>query len=286
MEKLEELKKRYPRRTDTVSGRPFTYRYHRNPASDKTLVLLTGGIGLSDLLLFHFAEFAKYYSVITFDYSAEYPDVRELVDAVAGLLRSLDVKAYFVGQSLGGFLAQIIAKQHPDVTEGMVLSNTGTLSVRMDAEGETCLRDMLKRTDQLLLLIKTLPFTLVKRKMRKSVEEAIAEQFESGIASEFLDGLSRSLTKDYALHMARLLKDLENHWDMTEADFLRYEKKVLLILSEDDETFNGSVKHALTQLMPNPAVVTDIRGGHLALLLDIDRYTKTIREFIDSADIS
>lgn len=41
--------------------------YH-NPKAAATVVLLTGGIGLSDSFYLHFERFAKNFSVLTFDY--------------------------------------------------------------------------------------------------------------------------------------------------------------------------------------------------------------------------
>ena len=46
---LAEFCRVYPTTAFTVSsGKPFTYRYYQNPQAKATLVLLTGGIGLSD----------------------------------------------------------------------------------------------------------------------------------------------------------------------------------------------------------------------------------------------
>ena len=47
---LEEFRRKYPAQTMTLgNGKSFTYRYYRNPEAAATVVLLTGGIGLSDL---------------------------------------------------------------------------------------------------------------------------------------------------------------------------------------------------------------------------------------------
>jgi hypothetical protein len=47
-------------------------------------------------------------------------------------------------------------------------------------------------------------------------------------------------------------------------------------------TANGfPIKQALIHLIPEPRVITDMRGGHLALLLKIDRYVQEIKGFID-----
>ena len=59
-----------------------------------TLVLLTGGIGLSDLFYKHFARFARDFSVLTFDYQLQFGDNGEFADAVAELLRHLKEKVW------------------------------------------------------------------------------------------------------------------------------------------------------------------------------------------------
>ena len=57
---LAEFRRTYPAATYTViSGKPFVYRYYKNPQAKAMLVLLTGGIGLSDLFYQHFARFAR-----------------------------------------------------------------------------------------------------------------------------------------------------------------------------------------------------------------------------------
>ena len=90
---LAEFRRTYPAATFTVSsGKLFTYRYYQNPQAKATLVLLTGGIGLSDLFYKHFARFARDFSVLTFDYQLQFGDNGEFADAVAELLRHLKEK--------------------------------------------------------------------------------------------------------------------------------------------------------------------------------------------------
>jgi pimeloyl-ACP methyl ester carboxylesterase len=86
----------------------------------------------------HMNEFFAKYPVQTmklstnkkFDYRYFYNlNAKHTADAVAELLNRLEVKAWLVGQSLGGIVAQIIAKEHPEVVEGMVLSYETMLSL-------------------------------------------------------------------------------------------------------------------------------------------------------------
>ena len=103
---LVEFRRAYPAAVFTLSGgKPFTYRYYKNPNAKATLALLTGGIGLSDLFYKHFARFAKDFSVLTFDYQIQFADNGEFAAAVAELLCHLKEKAWLVGQSLGGVVA-------------------------------------------------------------------------------------------------------------------------------------------------------------------------------------
>ena len=69
----------------SAAGNSFTYRYYQNPQAKATLVLLTGGIGPSDLFYKHFARFARDFSVLTFDYQLQFGDNGEFADAVAEL---------------------------------------------------------------------------------------------------------------------------------------------------------------------------------------------------------
>lgn len=119
---LNEFYEKYPNNTEQLnSGKQFTYRYYKNSSAKATLLLLTGGIGLSDLFYLHFERFAKEFSVLTFDYQIQFVDNKEFAQAVAELLNKLNEKVWLVGQSLGGIVAQIIARNYPDVVEGMVL---------------------------------------------------------------------------------------------------------------------------------------------------------------------
>lgn len=138
---LEEFRRKYPAQTMTLgNGKPFTYRYYRNPKAAATVVLLTGGIGLSDLFYRYFEWFAGDFFVLTFDYQIQFADNGEFADAVAELLRHLKEKAWLVGQSLGGVVAQVITFRHPEVVEGLVLSNTCSLAKDMGDEAYSHLK--------------------------------------------------------------------------------------------------------------------------------------------------
>ena len=282
---LAEFRRTYPAATFTVSsGKTFTYRYHQNPQAKATLVLLTGGIGLSDLFYKHFAWFAGDFSVLTFDYQLQFGDNGAFADAVAELLCHLKEKVWLVGQSLGGVVAQVIAARHPEAVEGLVLSNTCSLSGSMSDAGYRDLMKMIESQRKFKKWLAFLPFPLIKRMMRWAVMEKKTDGFssqEKAAMEELCGAMVKLLTKPYEQHMIDFLLDAEHYLGMTRDDFAPWEGRVLLILSEDDTTFSDACKKDLIALMPSPTVVTDLTGGHLALMVRLERYASLVREFVD-----
>ncbi len=281
---LEEFRRKYPAQTMTLgNGKPFTYRCYRNPKAAATVVLLTGGIGLSDLFYRHFEWFAMDFSVLTFDYQSQFANNSEFSDAAAELLQRLGEKAWLVGQSLGGIVAQIIASRHPEVVEGLVLSNTCSLAKDMGDEAYGHLKKMIEGQKKSKRFLSVLPFSLFKRLMKWAVMKKKTDGFtpqEKAVMEELCGAMLELLTKSYEYHMIDFLCDVENYFGMTKQDFARWDDKVLLILSEDDTTFNQACKDSLIAIMPHPTIVTSLTGGHLALLVRLERYAKLVTEYI------
>ena len=97
---------------------------------------------------------------------------------------------------------------------------------------------------------------------------------------ELCDAMMELLTKPYEQHMIDFLVDAEHYIGMTREDFAPWEGRVLLILSEDDTTFTPACRNDLIALMPHPTVVTDLTGGHLALLVRLDEHANLVTDFI------
>ncbi len=283
MTMFEKYDKTYPMQEMIIDGLSFKYRYYKNPKSDVTLVLLTGGIGLSDLLCVHFELFAEHFSVITFDYHSQYKTVDQLCNTISRLLSELNIKVWFVGQSLGGFIAQVMAQKYPWVTEGLVLSNTGTLSKDLNTKGYDSLLTMMQSTKKSIRLLRFIPFSLFKKLLRKKIISKYGSTFndhDKKVLIELCDIMDGMLTKNYELHMMNLLIDLKNHFGLTKENMAFLHKKCLLILSDDDKTFNNDVKLALIDIMPSPTLVSNLVGGHLSLLVNPSEYVSIITEYI------
>lgn len=279
---LEQFYATYPQQTKKINGKDFVYRYYKNENAKATLVLLTGGIGLSDLFYLHFQKFSKNFSVLTFDYQIQFDNNKEFADAVSELLKVLNEKVWLVGQSLGGIVGQIIAKEHPEVVEGLVLSNTCSLEKNMSKEAYDHLMNMIENQQKSKKMFKILPFGLYKKLIAKAVMKKTSSlnEEEKALMKGLCNAMLKLLTREYELHMIDFLIDAKNHFGMTKEDFTVFKDKVLLILSEDDHTFNQHCKDSLIHIMPEPMVVTNLTGGHLALLVRLDSYAELVSDFI------
>lgn len=282
MNGLDLFYEKYPLSAAKLTDSDLIYRYYKNPNARSVLVLLTGGIGLSDLFYLHFERFAKSFSVITLDYQVQYKSTAEFADALGELLQKMNVKAWLIGQSLGGIVAQITAKRHPEVIAGLILSNTASLGKNMSQDAYNSLMDMITRQQKSKMLLKIIPFSLYKKLIKIAVMKKTSQMSDSErlLMEELCNAMFKLLTKEYEYHMIDFLIDSKNHFGMLPEDFSQWNGRVLLLLSEDDKTFSDDVKQSLISLMPNPTVITNITGGHLALLIRLDKYAEAVEKFI------
>ena len=277
---LEQFYETYPQQTQKINGKDFVYRYHKKENSKATIVLLTGGIGLSDLFFMHFDRFAQDFSVITFDYLKCYPTMAEFADAVAELMKVLGIKVWLVGQSLGGAAAQIITKRHPEIVDGLVLSNTA--AVQGCGGSLEYFDGMKKRQTKSRRMIKVIPWGLAKKAMMKAIAKKTDKlpPEHKTLFEDLADVMFQMLTKEHELHMIDMLIDCGNHLNIEKKDFVFLADRVMLVINEDDETFSAETKQQLIDFMTAPKVIKEKDGGHLGALMDVENYAASVVRYI------
>ena len=68
-------------------------------------------------------------TVVAFDYPKGEENIYQLINSVAEFLKSINFnKSYLIGESLGGLVTELFMKEHPEMIEGVVLTNTGTIT--------------------------------------------------------------------------------------------------------------------------------------------------------------
>lgn len=244
-----------------------------------TIVFLVGGTGISEMYMNYITALEGEYQILTFDYPMAYNTLQEVCDGISLLLKKLNIeKAVFVGASLGGYMAQIFARNHSEQTEGICLFSTAGLD-------ETTIQNLKKShryMGVMLVLMKIIPYNCLKPSMIKfSMKQANGTSDEE---YRYLEDMFRSIFADYTrefdIHMTTLIIDVSNQKPCTAGEFAYLDNKVLLVFPEKDINFPPEMQKALTEMMTNPMVVNGLEGGHVSTLIKTDTYIKALREFM------
>lgn len=124
-----------PGRTIDLPGRGTTFaRIAQGPASAPTLLLLHGWTANADLNWFRcFAPLSRRFNVVAIDHRGHGRGIRthrpfslsDCADDAAALVRALGLTSVIaVGYSMGGPIAQLLWRRHPEVVDGLVLCAT------------------------------------------------------------------------------------------------------------------------------------------------------------------
>ncbi len=285
---FEDYNRIAPRQKVSLLGSDFVYRYYRNPdpSVNATIVMLAGGTGLGDGFFAFAKDFMKKYSLINFNYPMGYKNNEQLSDAIAALIEHIGAEnVYFGGQSYGGALAQIIAKRHPEVVKGLILTATASMSNHIRFEGMQCLVNMFneEKEEKNIRTYKKLPMSLLPGILNLAFKKYLKDDPGAQKAvKELLNQVKPDLTKEYFCHMTHLLCDLRNYLGTCdEQDYAYLKGRVLIIEPDDDKTFTTDIKDELIRIMPEPTVYRDIEGGHLAMLMDTDTCVRMVDDFME-----
>lgn len=286
---FEEYNKLAPVKNVKLNGGEFDYRYYKNPNPDVnvTIVMLAGGTGLGDGFFAIAKSFMDKYSIISFNYPMDFKDNIATADAVAELIKYLKAEnVYIWGQSYGGLLAQIIAKRHPNAVKGLILTSTASLSNDLRYEGIKRFFEMIneEKEKKNKRLYGNFPMFLLPAIMGIAFKKHLKDSPETYKAiKELMKQIKTSMTNEYFVHMDTLLGDLRNSFGTHhKEDFAYLKGRVLIIEPDDDKTFTDDIKEALVNIMSEPKVVRDVKGGHLAMMLNPDEMLGIIDGFIAS----
>ena len=274
-----------PFRTLMLNGNEMKYRYYKKENAKSTIVVLAGGSGLADGFFLFLRSLMDRYSLITIPYPLFCRDNIETADAIAQLVRYLKAEnVYYWGQSYGGLLAQIIAKNHPDVVSGLLLTSTASFSTDLTFAGMKCLVNMINEEKEAARIekYKKMPMKLAMAMFPLMFRPHLnGDKKAYKTIKELIKILEPEMSKDHFVHMTQLLGDLRNHFGLySQADFEYLNGNVMIVEPKDDSTFTDDIKTALFNMMPQPKVIDQVDGGHLAIMFNPDGYIKLIDDFI------
>ncbi|MBQ7919335.1 MAG: alpha/beta hydrolase [Lachnospiraceae bacterium] len=276
-----------PFQTYLLNGNELKYRYYQKKDAKATIVVLAGGSGLADGFFLFLRSLMDSYSLITIPYPCFCEDNHQTADAIAELVRYLKAEnVYFWGQSYGGLLAQIIAKKHPEVVSGLLLTSTASFSTELTFAGMKCIVNMIneEKEEKRVRKYKKMPMGLAMAMFPMMFKPHLqGDKKAYKTIKELIKLLEPEMSKQHFVHMTRLLGDLRNHFGLySKEDFEYLKGKVLIIEPVDDKTFTEDIKKALCNMMSEPKVIEEVDGGHLAVMFNPDGYIQLIDEFISS----
>jgi len=258
----------------------INFRYILCGEGEKTLTILTGGMGIAKLNFSFIEKLEGSYRVLAFDYPMGRDLNAELVHSVHELIKKLGIqKTVFIGESYGGYLAQMIAREYPEITEGLCLFSTAGLN-------KSTIDSLKQRYSGLakpgIWILGHVPYNwlkpvLIKASLKK-VKNVSEDQYN--YMKSFFTWAFKDYTGKFDVHMTSLLVDIMNQRPCRKDEFEYLKGRVMLILPDDDESFTTQMQMDLTTLFEDPYVVEHVTGGHLAPILQTEKYVKEIDTFM------
>ena len=264
----------------TIDGIKTSYLLCGNSGSEKTLVYLVGGTGFSAAWFKHIQLMEQEYRILTLEYPVGIEKMEKLADLVMKLIKELDVQnPVFIGASLGGMLAQVIARRYAGSICGICLYSTCSLS-------ETSIRGLKKQYRSygiLLPAMKVIPYNWLRNLLIKVSRKKIGAQNgtdeEKAWLDEFFTWVYQSYTRELDIHMTTLMADIPNLRPITQQEYSVFDDKSLLILPIDDDAFPKEAQQDLMDMMPR-ASVERLDGGHVATLYRVEEYVNRTKQFL------
>jgi pimeloyl-ACP methyl ester carboxylesterase len=251
-----------------------------NSESEKTLVYLVGGTGFSVAWFKHIQLMEHEYRILTLEYPVGIEQMEKLADHIMSLIKELGIqKPVLIGASLGGMLAQVIARRYAGSIFGICLYSTCSLS-------ETSINGLKKQYRSygiLLPVMKVIPYNWIRKLLinvsRKKIGAQNGTDEEKAWLDEFFTWVYQSYTKELDIHMTTLMADVPNLTPVTQQEYAAFDEKSLLILPLNDEAFPKEAQQDLMDMMPRANVIR-LNGGHVATLYKVEEYVNATKQFL------
>ena len=233
-------------------------------------LLLIGGLGFGRWAWFRqVPAFSRHFQTITFDVRGERDlkgGVSDLVADVVALLEHLRVKkAHVLGTSLGGFVAQELALERPDLVDRLVLVCTSYGRGGPESMSPWALSDMIG-----------LPSLNPERAVRKGLEAATADTYRAESPEEFEQIVRWRLADSPSLSAYYEQMRAGARFDISR-DVGHITSPTLVIHGSEDRYVPAANAEALAEAIPDARLRVLDDAGHLVF---IERYADVNREVV------
>lgn len=235
----------------------------------KTLLFLPGGFVRADLWFHAITALEHGYRILALSASLETFDIADALAAFVALLDREQVdKAFVIGVSAGGGLAQYLLQSHPQLVEHLVLSHCTPLSPTTG-----------RRLRRLLGLLQLLPEPLLRRLLIARTAHYPASPWAAFTRAFFRERLPE-VSKAVFVRFFQSGADAALGFEYRREVVQEWPGRMLILTSNDDRT---TYPHLGELQARYPRAETHIfeRGGHHTLLLDPETYVATLKSFLD-----
>ncbi len=250
--------------------------YYEEAGSGDPLLLIMGIGGDLQGWALQVPELAKQFRVITYDNRgagrSSAPDrpysIKQMAGDACALLDSLGIaKAHVLGFSMGGYIAQELALEHPDRVAKLILLATAP---EIDGYGRAVLRSLMDM-----------------RRSNMSREQFVRAQAPYLYSPELLDDEERferailnSVNNPYAQHDVGFLRQAEAILGFDAADRVASVKSpTLVVVGSEDVLVPPRNSEKLAKLIPG-ATLKMLSGGHIGCIEYPKEYNEAFAEFL------
>ena len=234
-------------------------------------LILIGGLGFGRWAFFkQVPAFSRHFKTITFDVRGERQltdGVSDLAADVVALLEQLNVrKAHILGTSLGGFVAQELAIERPDLVDGLILVCTSYGAGGPETMSPWALGDMLGP-----------PSLSVERAVRQGLKTATSEAYRAEHPEEFEQLVRWRLADSPSLSAYYEQMRAGARFDAS-SEVGSITSPTLVIHGVEDRFVPVANAVALAEAIPDAKLRLLDNAGHLIF---IERYADVNREVIN-----
>jgi pimeloyl-ACP methyl ester carboxylesterase len=254
----------------SVQHAGYTWSFIDSGNGRDPLLWLVGGLRVADAAFAAIPRMEDAYRVIAPDY-APVGTMAALADGLAAVLDAAGVeRAAVMGGSFGGMLAQVFVRRHPDRVSRLVLSTTAAPN-QADADRNSDALAPLADMDQALVRLGA-----QERLLQLMAPPAADAPFWRAYLAELY---TERLDKAHLISTLQCIVSYMEHCRFDADDLIDWPGSVLIIDSDDDDTFAGD-RADMKMLYPTARTYTFQGAGHSPASQQPDRFFALVRSFL------
>jgi pimeloyl-ACP methyl ester carboxylesterase len=263
-----------------VNGVNLYYEVH---GQGEPLVMIMGFGGTQSGWIFQRRAFQKHFRVITFDNrgvgKSDKPEgpysIRMMAEDTIGLMDHLNIqKAHILGISMGGYIAQELAINHPERVQKLIL---GCTYARQDEKcghsteyhcglglPDGCSADELKKVP-------------VSKVLRTEFPLAFNNRLYSMVTGFLMSFLARRMATD---GVAAQFQAIAEHDTLERLHLIQ--APTLVITGTEDRIIKPASSEVLAKMIPNATLVKIAGGSHSVFIGKSRKFNKEVLDFLIS----